>query len=158
MSSKIALNSAVFDLYPWLKCNLRSCSRPSLSGYSMRFGIPTLQSTACGVACMFRFLQINCECLTLYCDRVKQSHVNKRSWLSTDLWPQSPPRLKVRQFLQDLNFPLSQILNYSSHRRPRLSDFDFPHLRVAKKKSPSKCSYKLSLSRFLPHAHKLLRS
>lgn len=33
----------------------------------------------------------------------------------------------------DLNFPLSQILNYSSHRRPRLSDFDFPHLWVAKK-------------------------
>lgn len=79
MSSKIAPNSTVFDWYPWLKCNLRFCSRPSLSSYSVRFGIPTLQSTACGVACMFRFLQINCECLALYCDRVKQSHVNKRS-------------------------------------------------------------------------------
>lgn len=73
---------------PWLNYNLWFCSRPSSSIYSvMWFRIPTLERTACGVGCMFRFLQINFVCLPLVCDRLNQSNVNKHSQLSTSLWP-----------------------------------------------------------------------
>lgn len=65
---------------PWLNYNLWFCSRPSSSIYSvMWFRVPTLQRTACGVGCMFRFLQINFVCLHLYFDKLNQSNVNKHS-------------------------------------------------------------------------------
>lgn len=63
--SEITPNCTRFLTFtPWLNYNLRFCSRPSSSFYSvMWFRIPTLQRTACGVGCMFRFLQINSVCL-----------------------------------------------------------------------------------------------
>lgn len=47
---------------------------------------------------------------------------------------QKPPLVESERIPPgDLNFPLSQISSLPSHRRPRLNDFDFPHLRVTKK-------------------------
>lgn len=68
----------VSDFYLMLNYNLWFCSRPSSSIYSvMWFRIPTLQRSACGVGCMFRFLQMNFVWVPLCCDRLNQSNVNK---------------------------------------------------------------------------------
>lgn len=79
--SKITPNCTTFLTFtPWLNYNLWFCSRPPSSIYSVMWSrIPTLQRTACGVGCMFRFLWINFVCLPLYCDRLNQSNVNKHS-------------------------------------------------------------------------------
>lgn len=66
-----------FTFTPLLNFNLWFSSRPSSS--IMWFRIPTLQRTACGVGCMFRFLQISVVRFPLYCDRLNQSNVNKLS-------------------------------------------------------------------------------
>lgn len=79
--SKITPNCTTFLTFtPWLNYNLWFCSRPSSSIYSvMWFRVPTLERTACGVGCMFRFLQLNFVYLPLHCDRLNQSNVNKHS-------------------------------------------------------------------------------
>ena len=63
--SKMTPNCTEFSTFtPWLNYNLWFCSRPPSSICSvMWFPIPTLERTACGVGCLFRFLQINFVCL-----------------------------------------------------------------------------------------------
>lgn len=87
--SKITPNSTVFDLCPWFN----SVVLFQAFSQQLQHVVDSSHITeyACGVGCMFRFLQINSVFLALYCDRVKQSNVNKHCWLATDLWPQSSP-------------------------------------------------------------------
>lgn len=114
-----------------LNCRLWLCSRTIfLVSISCGFPFPHYRFAVCGVDCRFRFLQfsswacfftLTC-CINLVPIRTHiflQIHV---PWLSPS--KQENPQMDF--------FSSFQIFS-ASHRRPQLDDFDFPHLRMAKK-------------------------
>lgn len=89
---------------------------------------PHYRSAACGVVSLFRFLRFGlraCFFTLTYC--IHQTQIRSHDFLRILVLLTFPRVGKPWNFLF-----LSSVFS-ASHRRPQLDDFDFPHLRMAKK-------------------------